>query len=293
MTKYPKKTNCPACGVRIRLKYPQQSHYHECTCGEWFFYEPIKEAADPQATRLGSTPKNISPRVTLLAGQPPLNTTAPKVTIFRDHEPPVQPKTSLNLTEPETENGETNILPPEEPAATIVPILQTPKSSSIAPLLIVSGLFVLAMLGLTAAWLFLDVAKLETEEKKRNYAQEQLQEKNFLLASVKFEELASLHPQSAWHQEYLFLEKIASQRNGLESQSHNPSETFEKLRTKPLTTSEHSPFAWLQYLGLMQSLLEKSVSEPALLDWVEVEVNNVKKKFVMTIVPPNSNKPRS
>ncbi|MEI6685222.1 MAG: hypothetical protein WCN64_03715, partial [Planctomycetota bacterium] len=67
-------------------------------------------------------------------------------------------------------------------------------------------------------------------------------------------------------------------RNGLESQSHNPSETFEKLRTKPLTTSEHSPFAWLQYLGLMQSLLEKSVSDPALLDWVEAEVNNVKKK---------------
>jgi len=278
MTKYPKKTNCPACGVRIRLKYPQQSHYHECTCGEWFFYEPIKEDADPQATRLGSTPKNISPRVTLLAGQPPLNTTVPKVTIFRDHEPPVQPKTSLNLTEPETENGETNTLSPEEPAATIAPIQQAPKSSSIAPLLIVSGLFVLAMLGLTAAWLFLDVAKLETEEKKRNYAQEQLQEKNFLLASVKFEELASLHPQSAWHQEYLFLEKIASLRNGLESESHNPSETFEKLRTKPLTTSEHSPFAWLQYLGLIQSLLEKSISEPSLLDWVEVEVNNVKKK---------------
>ena len=278
MTKYPKKTNCPACGVRIRLKYPQQSHYHECTCGEWFFYEPIKEDTDPQATRLGSTPKNISPRVTLLAGQPPLNTTAPKVTIFRDHEPPVQPKTSLNLTEPETENGETNILLPEEPAATIVPIPQAPKNSSIAPLLIVSGLFVLAMLALAAAWLFIDVAKLETEEKKRNYAQEQLSEKNFLLASVKFEELASLHPQSAWHQEYLFLEKIASQRNGLESESHNPSETFEKLRTKPLTTSEHSPFAWLQYLGLMQSLLEKSISEPTLLDWVEVEVNNVKKK---------------
>lgn len=278
MTKYPKKTNCPACGVRIRLKYPQQSHYHECTCGEWFFYEPIKEDTDPQATRLGSTPKNISPRVTLLAGQPPLNTTAPKVTIFRDHEPPVQPKTNLNLTEPETENGETNILPPEEPAATIAPIPQAPKSSSIAPLLIVSGIFVLAMLALTAAWLFIDVTKLETEEKKRKYAQEQLSEKNFLLASVKFEELASLHPQSVWYQEYLFLEKIASQRNGLESQSHNPSETFEKLRTKPLTTSEHSPFAWLQYLGLMQTILEKSVSEPALLDWVEVEVSNVKKK---------------
>ncbi len=278
MTKYPKKTNCPACGVRIRLKYPQQSHYHECACGEWFFYEPIKEDADPQATRLGSTPKNISPRITLLAGQPPLNTTAPKVTIFRDHEPPVQLKTTLNLTEPETENDETNILPPEEPAATIVPIPQAPKNSSIAPLLIVSGLFVLAMLALTAAWLFIDVAKLETEEKKRNYAQEQLSEKNFLLASVKFEELASLHPQSAWYQEYLFLEKIASQRNGLESESHNPSETFEKLRTKPLTTSEHSPFAWIQYLGLMQALLEKSIAEPALLDWVEVEVNNVKKK---------------
>ncbi|NBS91733.1 hypothetical protein EBS67_17350, partial [bacterium] len=255
MTKYPKKTNCPACGVRIRLKYPQQAHYHECTCGEWFFYEPIKEDVDPQTTRLGSTPKSITPRVTKLAGLPPVNTTAPKVTIFKDHEPPVQVNTTLNLNEPETENGETSILPSDETinlSATtpvnITPTHQGAKSSSIAPLLITSGLFVLVMLGLTAAWLFIDVAKLETEEKKRNYAQEQLQDKNFLLASVKFEELASLHPQSAWHQEYLLLEKVASLRNGLESESHNPSETFEKLRAKPLTTSEHSPFAWIQYL---------------------------------------------
>lgn len=285
MTKYPKKTNCPACGVRIRLKYPQQAHYHECTCGEWFFYEPIKEDVDPNFIQLGPMPKSITPRVTLLAGLPPVNTTAPKVTIFKDHEPPVQVNTTLNLNEPETENGETSILPSDETinlsASTpvnITPTHQGAKSSSIAPLLIVSGLFVLVMLGLTAAWLFIDVAKLETEEKKRNYAQEQLQDKNFLLASVKFEELASLHPQSAWHQEYLFLEKVASLRNGLESESHNPSEIFEKLRTKPLATSEHAPFAWIQYLGLIQTLLEKSISEPALLDWVEIEVNNVKKK---------------
>lgn len=279
MTKYPKKTNCPACGVRIRLKYPQQAHYHECTCGEWFFYEPIKEAADPKVTQLGAAPKSITPRVTHLAGLPPLNTTAPKVTIFKDHEPPVQPKTTLNLTEPETENGETNILPPEEPAVTIFPTLQPPKNSSFTPLLIVSGLFVLAMLALTAAWLFIDVTKLETEEKKRNYAQEQFKEKNFLLASVKFEELASLYPQSAWHHEYLFLGKIASQRNGLESESQNSAETFEKLRAKPLTTSEHSPFAWLQYLGLIQSLLEKSAPDTSLLDWAETEAANVKKKI--------------
>lgn len=286
MTKYPKKTNCPACGVRIRLKYPQQAHYHECACGEWFFYEPIKEATDPQVTRLGATPKSITPRVTRLAGLPPLNTTAPKVTIFRDHEPPVQPKTFLNLTEPITENGETSILPSEEtinltdPTTVVsLPTTNPPKSSSIAPLLVVSGLFIISMLGLIAAWLFIDVAKLETEEKKRNYAQEQFKEKNFLLASVKFEELASLYPQSAWHQEYLFLEKIASQRNGLESESQNPAETFEKLRAKPLTTSEHSPFAWLQYLGLIQSLLEKSAPDASLLDWAEAEAANVKTKI--------------
>ena len=286
MTKYPKKTNCPACGVRIRLKYPQQAHYHECTCGEWFFYEPIKEDVDPNFIQLGPMPKSITPRVTLLAGLPPVNTTAPKVTIFKDHEPPVQVNTTLNLNEPETENGETSILPSDETinlsattSVDITPTHQRAKSSSIAPLLITSGLFVLVMLGLTAAWLFIDVAKLETEEKKRNYAQEQLQDKNFLLASVKFEELASLHPQSAWHQEYLLLEKVASLRNGLESESHNPSETFEKLRAKPLTTSEHSPFAWIQYLGLMQALLEKSASDPTLLDWVEVEAYNVKKKI--------------
>lgn len=286
MTRYPKKTNCPACGVRIRLKYPQQAHYHECTCGEWFFYEPIKKTADPQVTRLGSTPKSITPRVTRLAGLPPINTTAPKVTIFRDHEPPVQPKTFLNLSEPATENGETNILPSEEtinlsePTGVVsLPTTRPPKNSSIAPLLVVSGLFILSMLGLIAAWLFIDVAKLETEEKKRNYAQEQFKEKNFLLASVKFEELASLYPQSAWHQEYLFLEKIAYQRNGLESESQNPAESLEKLRAKPLTTSEHSPFAWLQYLGLIQSLLEKSAPDSSLLDWAEAEAANVKKKI--------------
>ena len=286
MTKYPKKTNCPACGVRIRLKYPQQAHYHECTCGEWFFYEPIKETADPQVTRLGSTPKSITPRVTRLLGLPPINTTAPKVTIFRDHEPPVQPKTFLNLSEPVTDNGETNILPSEEminlsdPTTVVsLPTTKPAKSSTIAPLLVVSGLFILSMLGLIAAWLFIDVAKLETEEKKRNYAQEQFKEKNFLLASVKFEELASLYPQSAWHQEYLFLEKIASLRNGLESESQNPAESFEKLRAKPLTTSEHSPFAWIQYLGLIQSLLEKSAPDSSLVDWAEAEAANVKKKI--------------
>jgi|GEM_PF-718410 len=283
MTKYPKKTNCPACGVRIRLKFPQQSHYHECTCGEWFFYEPIKEIANPDASRPKSTPKIIAPRVTLLAGQPPINTTAPKVTIFRDHEPPVQPKTSLNLSEPETENGETSILPSEETitltAPTPTPTPKSSKSSSIAPLLIVSGLFILAMLALTAAWLFIDVTKLETEEKKRSYAQEQLKEKNFLLASVKFEELASLYPLSAWHQEYLFLNKIASQRNGLDSESHNSVESFVTLRATPLTTSDHSPFAWLQYLGLIQTLLEKSVSDSPLLTWAEAEADKVKKKI--------------
>ena len=279
MTKYPKKTNCPACGVRIRLKYPQQSHYHECTCGEWFFYEPIKENVDPQVTQIKSNPKIIAPRVTLLAGQPPLNTTAPKVTIFRDHEPPVQPKTSLKLSEPETENGETSILPSEETINFTAPSPKPSKSSSIAPLLIVSGLLILALLALTAAWLFIDVAKLETEEKKRNYAQEQCKEKNFLLASVKFEELASLYPQSAWHREYLFLDKIASQRNRLDSQSHNPAESFEILRATPLTTSDHSPFAWLQYLGLIQTLLEKSPADSTLLNWAEAEANNLKKKI--------------
>lgn len=281
MTKYPKKTNCPACGIVIRLKYPKQSHYHECTCGEWFFYEPIKNPADPQSTRLGSGSKIISPRITKLAGPPPSNSTAPKVTVFKNHLPPVQPKTSLNLVESVTENGETTLVPPEENAPSTAvnefPLIKPKKSSK--PLMIVSGLFILAVLGLITTWLFIDVSKLETEEKKRLQAQEYLKEKNFLLASVKFDELASLHPESAWNQEYLFLGKIATLRNNLESSSLDSSKTFDALRSNPLSTSDHSDLGWLQYLGLIHVLLEKSTSEPELLNWVEQESNLLKKKI--------------
>ncbi len=263
---------CPSCGIKIKLKHRKHDHYVECLCGDWLYYEPNLIDPTTEKTILVSNPSLISPkgkpRITVLAGLPPTNSTAPKVTTFKDHQPPVQPKTILNLNPTATHSTPQSLTNPISiPDKTQINKTNVPKG-----LLYSAGIFILVVLALITVWLFQDVTKIETEKRKRNYAQEQLTENNFLLAQVKFEELSNLYPNSTWITEYKCLAGIATLLLELNDPANNPETTFKKLKTSPIELAGCTPIVGTHYLSLINLLLEKSEPNLNLLDWAEPEL---------------------